>query len=432
MARFLAGAPQAERRRRVTDIPPRLLVFTTVFPHAGQPGLGLFIRERMFRVGQVLPLVIVAPVPWFPFQGLVRRWRPHFRPPAPYHESHEGFEIYHPRFLSVPGGFKSLDGLLLAISSLLPLWQLKKRFDFQVIDAHFAYPDGYAAALLGRWLRVPVTITLRGTESRLARDRQFRKLLSKALQRVQRIFCVSESLKNLARNLGIEDHKIRVIPNGVDAEKFIPIPKSKARQILGLPLDIPVLVTVGALVERKGFHRVIELLPRLCRQFPGLRYLVAGGASPEGDWRQKLEQQVSRLGLQGNIHFLGQVSPEDLKVPLSAADVFVLSTRNEGWANVLLEAMACGLPIVTTDVGGNAEVVCDPEYGEVVSFDNAAALESALVSAFRKPWDRARIIAYARQNSWDRRIAILVQEFQGLVSDTVVNKTAVKRQSVRF
>ncbi len=418
----------------IDTIQPRLLVFTTVFPHAGQPGLGLFIRERMFRVAHVLPLIVVAPVPWFPFQGLVRRWRPYFRPPAPYHEFHEGIEIYHPRFLSVPGWFKSLDGLLMAISSFPILWQLKKRFNFQVIDAHFTYPDGYAAALLGRWLRVPVTITMRGSEVRQARDRRFRLLLTKALQRAQRIFCVSDSLKKLAKGLGIEDRKIRVIPNGVDTGKFTPVPKSKARQIIGLPLGIPVLVTVGVLVEGKGFHRVIELLPRLCRQLPELQYLIVGGASPTspaGDWSQRLKRQVSHLGLQGKVHFLGQLSPEDLKIPLSAADIFVLSTRSEGWANVFLEAMACGLPVVTTDVGGNPEVVCNSEYGEVVPFDNAAALESALVSAFRKRWNRAEIITYARQNAWEQRTPILVQEFQALVSSTA-NDAAPKAQSIRF
>lgn len=382
----------------------------------------------MFRVGQVLPLAVVAPVPWFPFQGLVRRWRPYFRPPAPYHEFHGGFEIYHPRFLSVPGWLKSLDGLLMAVSSFPILWQLKKRFNFQVIDAHFTYPDGYAAVLLGLWLRVPVTITMRGSEVRQARDRRFRLLLTNALQRAQRIFCVSDSLKDLAKGLGIEERKIRVIPNGVDTGKFTPVSKSKARRIIGLPLGIPVLVTVGVLVEGKGFHRVIELLPRLCRQLPDLQYLIVGGASPASDWSQRLKQQASRLGLQKKVHFLGQLSPEDLKVPLSAADIFVLSTRSEGWANVFLEAMACGLPVVTTDVGGNAEVVCNSEYGELVPFDNAAALESALVSAFRKRWDRAEIIAYARQNSWDQRIPILVQEFQALVSGAQ-NKAASQIKS---
>ncbi|QBQ56502.1 glycosyltransferase [Nitrosococcus wardiae] len=409
---------------------PRLVVFTTLFPHPGQPGMGLFIRERMFRVGQTLPVVVVAPVPWFPFQGLIRYLKPHFRPPAPRYEQQQGFEVYHPRFFSVPGRFKTLDGLFLALSSFVVLRRLKQHYDFEVLDAHFAYPDGYAATLLGRWLKVPVTITMRGTESRLANDPQFRRLLCLALQRAQRIFCVSESLKRLAITLGVREEKIQVVPNGVDTGKFAPISKEKARQKLGLPLQAPVLVTVGALVERKGFHRVIELMPQLRQEFPELIYLVVGGSSPEGDWRKKLQQQAEALGLQERVRFLGQFSPEELKVPLSAADVFVLATRNEGWANVLLEAMACGLPVVTTDVGGNAEVISTSNLGEVIPFGDAAALESALAGALRKSWERAKLIAYAKGNSWDLRVATLVQAFQKLVC-THANESTLKVKNAR-
>lgn len=409
---------------------PRLVVFSTLFPHPGQPGVGLFIRERMFRVGQTLPVAVIAPVPWFPFQGLIRYVKPHFRPPAPRYEQQQGFEVYHPRFFSVPGSFKILDGLFLALSSFVTLRRLKRHYDFEVIDAHFAYPDGYAATLLGRWLKVPVTITMRGTEARLANDPRFRRLLYIALQRAQAIFCVSKSLKRLAVTLGTGEEKIQVVPNGVDTGKFAPISKEKARQKLGLPLKAPVLVTVGALVERKGFHRVIELMPQLRQEFPELIYLIVGGSSPEGDWSKKLQQQVEALELQDCVRFLGQISPEELKVPLSAADVFVLATRNEGWANVLLEAMACGLPVVTTDVGGNAEVISTPDLGEVIPFGNVESLERALASALRKPRDRAKIIAYAKRNSWDLRVATLVQEFQKLVC-THANESTPKAQSAR-
>ena len=113
-----------------------------------------------------------------------------------------------------------------------------------------------------------------------------------------------------------------------------------------MAIDAPVLESVGALVERKGFHRVIECLPALRRRFPGLRYLVVGGPGPEGDWGARLRRDVIDLGLQECVVFLGTLAPGELNVPLSAADVFVLATRNEGWANVLLEAMACGLPVV--------------------------------------------------------------------------------------
>ena len=393
------------------DEQPRLVVFTTLFPHPGQPSAGLFIRERMFRVAKILPITVVAPVPWFPLQSLIRKSRPHFRPYAPRHEIQDGVEVLHPRFFSVPGLFKSLDGLFMALGSLPTLWRLRRRFAFDLIDAHFAYPDGYAATLLGKWLKVPVTITLRGTEVPLSRDRARRRLIVKALQQTARIFAVSTSLKNHAASLGIDEARIRVVGNGVDSQKFQPLPKQQARSQLGLPQGAPVLISVGGLVERKGFHRVIECLPQLCRQFPGLRYLIVGGAGPEGDWGERLRTQAAQLDLADNVIFLGALPSGELRLPLSAADVFVLATRNEGWANVFLEAMACGLPVVTTDVGGNAEVVCRPELGTVVPYSDHAALTWALAEALRKPWQREAIIAYAGENSWDGRVAVLVEEF---------------------
>ncbi len=376
----------------------------------------------MFRVGKVLPLVVVAPVPWFPFQGIIRRWRPHFRPAAPRFEVQDGFDIYHPRFFSVPGLFKSLDGFFMALGSLTAMWRLRRRFQFNLIDSHFAYPDGYAATLLGKWLKLPVTITLRGTEVPHARLSGRRQRMIEAMRSATRIFSVSESLRRHAIGLGIDADKIRVVGNGVDTEKFAPVAKHEARAQLGIDQQAPVLISVGALVERKGFHRVIERLPSLCKRFPGLRYLIIGGASPEGDWTLQLQQQVAELGLQENVIFLGGLPPQELKIPLSAADVFVLATRNEGWANVFLEAMACGLPVVTTDVGGNAEVVSDNCLGTVVPFGDGERLEQALAEALMQEWDRDAIIAYARANSWDQRVAVLTDEFTRLLDQAETGK----------
>ncbi|MEO6697631.1 MAG: glycosyltransferase [Gammaproteobacteria bacterium] len=391
--------------------PPRLVVFTTLFPHPGQPVAGLFIRERMFRVGKLLPVTVVAPAPWFPLQRLIRKWRPHFRPDAPRHEIQDGIEVLHPRFFSVPGLFKSWDGLFMALGSLPTLLRLKRRFAFDLIDAHFAYPDGYAATLLGKWLKVPVTITLRGTEVPLSREPGRRRGIIAALSRAARVFSVSESLKRHVVGLGADANKIRVVGNGVDTVKFSPIERAEARRRLNLPPNAPILVSVGALVERKGFHRVIEQLPVLIKKFPDLIYLIVGGASPEGDWGEKLRAQVAQLDIADHVIFLGALSSGELKVPLSAADAFVLATRNEGWANVFLEAMACGLPVITTDVGGNAEVVCRPQLGTIVPFGDNAALARALAEALSKPWERQAIIAYARENSWDGRVAVLIEEF---------------------
>ncbi|QSA98577.1 glycosyltransferase [Methylococcus sp. EFPC2] len=391
---------------------PRLLVFSSLFPNASQPNAGVFIRERMFRVAERYPLAVVSPVPWFPFQGALRIWRPGFRPNVPRFEVQNGIEVFHPRFFSVPGLFKSWDGFFLAASSYLTLRRLKRRFDFQVIDAHFAYPDGYAATLLGRWFSVPVTITVRGTEIPLARFPGRRERMIQAMHSAPRLFSVSDSLKRHAVTLGIPAEKIKVVGNGVDCEKFFPVGRQEARRELNIPENAKVLISVGGLVPRKGFHRVIAILPQLVQRYPELIYLVVGGGSPEGDMSAVLRAQVVELGLQDHVRFLGALPSDQLRLPLSASDVFVLATANEGWANVFLEAMACGLPVVTTDVGGNREVVCDGRLGTVVPYGDEHALSQAMVEALAMDWDRNAIVGHAKANGWEKRVDELCAEYR--------------------
>lgn len=392
-----------------------LVVFSSLFPSAARPGAGLFIRERMFRVAQHRPLCVVSPQPWFPGQSLIRRLRPGYRPPAPALEIQQGIRVYHPRFLALPGLLRRLDGMAMALGSFFLLRRLQVG-GARLIDAHFAYPDGEAAVRLGRWLGLPVTVTLRGTEVPHSRDPVLRPRLARTLKAATRVFSVSDSLRRLALELGAAGEKTEVVGNGVDTGIFQPVERAAARARFGLPAGARVLVSVGGLVERKGMHRVIDCLPALLMRHPDLHYLVVGGGSPEGDMRPELDAQVARLGLAGRVHFLGALPPEELKWPLSASDVFVLATRNEGWANVFLEAMACGLPVVTTDVGGNAEVVCRAELGSVVPFGDAAALRQALDAALTAHWNRAAILEYARANQWDKRVAQLLGAFEQVLA----------------
>ncbi len=393
---------------------PKLLVYCTLFPSNKRPNAGVFIRERMFRVGQQLPIVVVSPVPWFPLQGIIRYWKPNFRPQPDKFEIQQGVRVYFPRFLSIPGLFKSWDGFLMALGSFTTLVKLKK--EFNIIDAHFAYPDGYAATILGKWFKVPVTITLRGTEVPLSKIQGRKIRMLKAISCATRVFSVADSLKRHVVSLGASSDKIRVVGNGVDINKFYALDKRQERAELNISVNAKVLVSVGALVERKGFHRVIEALPELITKYPDLIYLIIGGDSPEGNIRNQLEQQVKTLELEKHVQFLGALSSEQLKKPLSTADIFTLSTANEGWANVFLEAMACGLPVVTTDVGGNREVVNNDDLGIIVPFDDKQALVNALFQSLERTWDKENIIAYARNNAWDTRVEVLVGEFKKLVA----------------
>ncbi|NOT13568.1 MAG: glycosyltransferase [Methylococcaceae bacterium] len=390
--------------------PPKLLIFSSLFPSQKRPTAGVFIRERMFRVGEFLPIIVISPVPWFPLDGIIRLWKPQFRPQPAVYENQNGIDVYFPRFFSIPGIFKSWDGIFMALGCMPTL--CKFRGQFNIIDAHFAYPDGYAATLLGKWLKIPVTITLRGTEVPLSRMTSRKNRLLAALKTATYIFSVSDSLKQHVVELGAEKDKIRVVGNGIDISNFYPLDRMQSRAALNIPANAKVLISVGGLVDRKGFHRVIEILPELLLRYPELVYLIVGGDSPEGNIRSCLENQVKALKIDAHVRFLGAYVSDQLKIPLSAADLFVLATANEGWANVFLEAMACGLPVITTDVGGNQEVVNSSILGTIVPFGDPTALLSALDQALNTVWDNNAIIQYAKENSWNHRVKILVDEFQ--------------------
>lgn len=396
---------------------PRLVVFSSLYPSQARPNAGVFIRERMRRVAEHCSLVVVSPVPWFPLQGLIRLWKPGYRPQPARYEQQDGISVYFPRFLAIPGLFRYWDGFFMALGSVLLLIKLKKEFDFNLIDAHFAFPDGFAATCLGGWFRVPVTITLRGTEVPLSKISERRERLLKALQRASKIFSVSESLKRHVVALGADAQKIEVVGNGVDTVKFKAIDKGKAREQLQIAGDAEVLISVGGLVDRKGFHRVIKTLPQLLENHPRLIYLIVGGASPEGNNRTELEHLVKTLSLTQRVRFLGEMPAENLHVPLSASDIFVLATANEGWANVFLEAMACGLPVISTDVGGNREVVSARTLGTIVPFGQSDALARAIDDALTHDWDRQAIIRYAADNAWDKRVFVLLAAFNRLLNE---------------
>lgn len=395
---------------------PSIVVLSSLFPHGRSPTAGIFVRERMFRVGQALPLAVVSPQAWWPGQSLLRRWRPGYRLEGDQYEQVDGFEVFRPRAWCAPGIGRRWDGRAMAAAARPVVARLLAAGRCAVIDAHFAYPDGYAASLLARRFGVPYTVTLRGTEPRHLLDPALRWRIREALNGAARVFTVSNSLREIGIAAGVPPERFEVVGNGVDSSVFHPMARDEARRQLGLRADARVLCTIGALVERKGFHRVLALMPEMLKRMPDLVYLIVGGASPEGDWTERLHREVEARGLGDAVRFLGPLAPRQLRVPLSASDVFVLPSSNEGWANVILEAMACGVPVVASDVGGNAEVVCDSTLGSIYPFTDESALRSALEHALSREWDRAAILAHAQANTWDTRVVRLVAAFRSVAA----------------
>jgi teichuronic acid biosynthesis glycosyltransferase TuaC len=395
----------------------RVLVLTTVFPNAQQPTLGVFVRERVRRVAEFAKVVVVAPIPWFPLNGHIRGR--HLEAISPV-EFDGTLEVHHPRFLCVPRYGKWLDGLLYTVSLVPFMFRLRRRFAFDVIDAHFAYPDGFAAVLLGRIFRRPVVITLRGSIVRLSTYPTHRPLLRLALRLATRIVAVSRSLKDVAIALGTPDTKVRVIPNGVDTAHFAPSSRAAARERLGLPLTSTIVLSVGGVNEGKGHHRIVQLLPSLLERHPNLLYVIVGGERPGDTSRPRIERMVATNDLRDHVWFAGERSHDEIPLWMAASDLFCLATRSEGWANVLLEAMACGLPVVTTRVGGNHEIISSPELGILVDPHDDAALARAIGDALARQWDRSALVDHARHHRWETAAAAAIAELQAAVRATPV------------
>ena len=404
----------------------KVLVFTTVFPNPAQPVRGLFVRERIRHLTRYAEVRIVAPVPWWKSgvrgQGSgVRGQRSEVRgqngcltadasPLTP--------AVQHPTFFYIPGIFKCLDGFLLFLSALRCVRRLRREFDFDLIDGHFGYPDGLAAVLLGWWFGRPVTITLRGSETEHAQSPLKRRLLKWALGRATRVIAVSHPLADLARTLGVPVERVEVIANGVDAEQFAPRDQAESRRVLGLDVSGRLLVSVGHLSARKGFHRVLNVLPALLRDFPDLTFAIVGAMETRGGYEARLRRQVRELGLSDKVIFAGSRPPAEVARWMNAADCFVLASAREGCPNVVWEAMACGRPVVATRVGEVEQIV--PDFAGVLCPEHAddEEMERCLRLAMTRNWDRNRIRAYAARHTWDEVAKRVMEQWKQALEHT--------------
>jgi teichuronic acid biosynthesis glycosyltransferase TuaC len=386
----------------------RVLVLSSTFPSTSEPVRGVFIRERVRRLARRCEVVVVAPVPWFPFNRWIRRERAL----VPRVERDGDLVVHHPRFFSLPRYGKFLDGLLYFLCLIPFVARLRRRFAFEIIDAHFAYPDGVGATLLALLFRRPVVVTLRGSIVRLRGYRFHRPQLRWVLRAADRIIAVSEALRQVAMGLGASADRLRVIPNGVDAAAFSPMDRLEARRLCELPEAGPILLTVAGIYEGKGQLDVVESLPELIRSHPELLYVMVGGPRPGEDYLRRLEERVRRLGLERHVRLAGTRSHAEMSRWFNAADVSVLATRSEGWPNVLLESLACGTPVVAATVGGVPEIVREGRDGLLVPARDVAALGGALRRALDTSWDRAALVRRARQFDWNETVEQALAELE--------------------
>lgn len=392
--------------------PINILVFTSLYPNRVSPQLGVFIKERMTRYAKSSgnSVRVVAPVPYFPPFKWSRRY-PFSQ--ISQDEMIDGTEVSHPRYVMTPKVGMMWYGLLMFLSVLPRVSRINREFKFDVIDAHFVYPDGFAAMLLGRWFKKPVVVSARGSD--INQYKEFpviRSLLMRTLRGVDRVIAVSQALKDTMVRLGVQPEHISVIPNGVDPGKFAPLSRQEARHMLKLS-GPKLILSVGNLTENKGMDLLVKALHLLAhqRQRSDLHLAIVGN----GPCRPALVELVRALGLEDRVCLVGAVPHHELNRWYSAADVFCLASAREGLPNVVLEALACGTPVVATPVGGIPEVISSERVGLLAQRDEHH-LADAIAMALDRSWDRTTLVQHVSSWTWDHVAIALQGVFESMVS----------------
>ncbi len=334
---------------------------------------------------------IVAPCPWFPFAS------PRFGAYSaiarvPGQEIWHGLSVNHPRYPLMPKIGMSTAPIAL-FAAVLPLLrrQIAAGRDFELIDAHYFYPDGVAAVLLGRALGRPVVVTARGSDLNLiAHYAVPRQWIRWAAARADALVAVSGGLKDRLVALGTAPERVRVLRNGVDLALFRPGDRAAARRRLGF--SRPTLLAVGNLVALKRHLMMVEALALL----PDADLVIVG----DGPERRAIAALAQSLGVSGRLRVMGRMPQQQLPEIYGAADLLLLVSSHEGWPNVLLESMACGTPVVVSDFSGVGDIVAGPAAGTIVRGNAPDSLAAAIRALLAAPPARTDTRAYAEGFDW--------------------------------
>lgn len=355
-------------------------------PTPDDPSAGIFVRNRLEGMARLADLRVVQPLPYLPIAAPLASWA---REPA---RRSGGVDVQQAPMLYLPGVAKSLDAMWLARSIRGRVASMHRERRIDLLDAHFGYPDGAGCMRVAQCLGVPIFITLRGFEKEFISRPRVGPQMLEAFHAAAGLIAVSHSLRRFAIDQGIDENKVRVIHNAIDAGMFCVGDRDEARRSLGIGDDASLVLSVGHLIPRKRHHVLIEAFASLHRLKPGAQLVIVGSPGPDAGYATRLYDDVAALGLQANVKFAGNLPPVDVVQWLRACDVFALATAREGCCNAVLEALAVGAPVVTTPVGDNAEFVKPGFNGVLSPVDDVAALSAALLSAVRhEDWDRRAI-----------------------------------------
>ncbi|MCZ4240952.1 glycosyltransferase family 4 protein [Alteromonas macleodii] len=390
-----------------------IVTISTLYPNKNDPKHGVFVHTRLKQLLRAYPEIsatVIAPVPWFPFSwkkfGEYAKYAG-----VPYSETIDGITIFHPKYVVLPKVGMYITPFFLSKAIKKTLQKLLKRKNVDLIDGHYFFPDGVAIESVASRFNIPFTCTARGTDINLVPTYpKARKMLHSVFANSSHMMSVCQALKDEMMTLGVEDSRVTVVRNGVDLSLFSASDDDTQKTLKSsLGLDTPhLIISVGWLIERKGHHLIIESLKKL----NDVTLAIAG----DGPDLKKLQLLAKESGVSERVKFLGALSQSSLNEWFRSADLSVLASSREGWANVLLESMASGTPVVATKVWGTPEVVKTKSAGILVDRSSDAIAKGVRQLLEEKP-SRVQTRKYAEQFSWSESCDSLYRIFLSIVEN---------------
>jgi len=374
-------------------VKPKLLFVSNLFPDAGEPYRGLDNATVLHHLAEHYEIRVVSPRPWLP--GLSKGQGRHPRPTD---------EPFRPLFLRSPYLPKIgsvANHRLMAAALRRPLAALHREFKWDRVLGSWLFPDGWAvqktAAEITR--QAPVTLIAQGSDVHVyLRSRLRRHAILKTLDQVNGTITRSRSLAELLSAAGAAPEKLYPIYNGVDTRLFHPNGRSEARVELGLHSADAVLLFVGNFLPVKDPLRLVQHFQRLVARHPQrrLRLVMIG----KGPLEPAVDHLIQAAGLGDRVHRTGPLLAEAVARWMRAADLLCMTSRNEGLPNVILEAQACGLPVLATQVGGLHELVDEAWKGTLTPLDDPGAWEDAACRIIETPLLSERIAVLGGARTW--------------------------------
>jgi len=388
----------------------RVISVSHMFPNSVYPQVGVFVKERLKHVALKADLTMVAPVQSFPFSDLIGKYAglSRVRP----QETIDGMSVHHPRYFLIPKYLKILDAAFYSRSLAPYIEELAESCDCDLFDFHWVYPDAIGGLDWARKLGKKTVVTVRGNEAIYYFDRNLvRKVVQRRLKEFDHVIAVSNDLKEkILADFGVERRRVTVIPNGVDTAKFHPMDRGRARLQCGLAANRRYLLTVSRFSGEKGLGHLLRAFARL--RSPETELVLIG----EGPLKGELLALADSLGVRERLKLPGVLGHAEICAWYNAADLFCLPSLWEGCPNVVIEALACGTPVVASRVGGIPDLVPHDDHGILVPPGDSELLAQALEQALAKAWDRGGISQFGSAHSWSEVADRVIGVFEGVLS----------------